>query len=76
MTLDNTGTEHTIHFTMENQFIADYSSFILKTPSVYMLQAIGETEAVIMPRSAIEWGYPTWRKGDRLSRLKRAALKQ
>ena len=25
---DNEGTEHSIHFTLENQFIADYSNFM------------------------------------------------
>ncbi|MCB0521435.1 MAG: Crp/Fnr family transcriptional regulator [Lewinellaceae bacterium] len=67
--LDNNGTEHTIHFAMENQFIADYSSFMLKTPSMYTLQAIEETEVVVMPRSAIEWGYANLSQGDRLGRL-------
>jgi CRP-like cAMP-binding protein len=27
--LDKNGTEHTVHFAMENQFIADYPSFML-----------------------------------------------
>lgn len=67
--LDKNGTEHTIHFAMENQFIADYSSFILRQPSLYTLQAIEETEVVVMPRSAIEWGYANLAQGDRLGRL-------
>lgn len=67
--LDKNGTEHTIHFAMENQFIADYSSFILRQPSLYTLQAIEETEVVVMPRSAIEWGYANLKQGDKLGRL-------
>lgn len=67
--LDKNGTEHTIHFAMENQFIADYSSFILQQPSLYTLQAIEETEVVVLPRSAIEWGYANLAQGDRLGRL-------
>lgn len=67
--LDKNGTEHTIHFAMENQFIADYSGFILRQPSLYSLQAIEETEVVVMPRSAIEWGYANLAQGDRLGRL-------
>lgn len=31
---DSDGTEHTLHFALENQFIADYSAFILKRPSL------------------------------------------
>jgi len=66
---DNDGMEHTIHFALENQFIADYSSFILRQPALYTLQAIEETEAIVMPRAAIEWGYANLSQGDRLGRL-------
>ena len=66
---DNEGVEHTIHFALENQFIADYASFIVKEPSIQMLQAIEEVEAVVIPRSAVEWGYQNISQGDRLGRL-------
>ncbi len=66
---DRDGTEHTIHFALENQFIADYSSFILRQPALYILEALEETEAVILPRAAIEWGYAHLAQGDRLGRL-------
>lgn len=66
---DNNGTEHTIHFALENQFIADYSSFIQKQPYLYTLQAIEETEAVVLPRSAIEWGYQNLKEGQKMGRL-------
>lgn len=66
---DPSGTEHTVHFAMEHQFIADYSSFILRQPSVYALQALEPLEAVVMPRSAIEWGYAHLREGEKLGRL-------
>jgi signal-transduction protein with cAMP-binding, CBS, and nucleotidyltransferase domain len=66
---DNDGVEHTIHFALENQFIADYSSFMLRQPSLYTLQALEETEVVVMPRSIIEWGYQNLKQGDRLGRL-------
>ncbi|HEY3390503.1 MAG TPA: cyclic nucleotide-binding domain-containing protein [Prolixibacteraceae bacterium] len=54
---DNEGTEHSIHFALENQFIADYPNFIQKQPSLYSLQAVEETQAVVLPSSAIEQGY-------------------
>jgi CRP-like cAMP-binding protein len=66
---DNEGVEHTIHFALENQFIADYSNFIQKEPSFYSLQALEETEVVILPRSAIEWGYKNLKEGQKLGRL-------
>ena len=66
---DKEEAEHTIHFALENQFIADYSSFIQQQPSLYTLQALEETEVVIMPRSAVEWGYNNLKEGDKLGRL-------
>jgi CRP-like cAMP-binding protein len=62
-------TEHTIHFALENQFIADYANFILKQPSFYSLQALEETEVVILPRTAVEWGYQNLAEGQKLGRL-------
>jgi CRP-like cAMP-binding protein len=69
MITDNEGTEHTIHFALENQFIADYSNFIQKQPSLYSLQALEETQAVVLPRSAIEWGYKNLTEGQKMGRL-------
>lgn len=67
--IDNEGIEHSIHFALENQFIADYSAFMLKQPSLYTLQAEEETEVVVMPRAAIEWGYKNLQQGEKLGRL-------
>lgn len=66
---DLKGEEHTIHFSLENQFVADYSSFMLKKPAMNSIQAIETTKVVVMPRSCIEWGYQNLRQGDRLGRL-------
>jgi CRP-like cAMP-binding protein len=67
--VDVTGTEHTVHFASENQFIAEYSSFLQHRPSVYQLQALEPVEVVVMPRAAVEWGYQNLDQGDRLGRL-------
>lgn len=69
LVLDIHGVEHTIHFALENQFIADYSSFLLRRPSFNALQALEETEVVVLPRQAIESGYQSLSEGDRLGRL-------
>lgn len=66
---DNEGVEHTIHFALENQFIADYSNFIQKNPSFYSLQTLEETQVVVLPRSAIEWGYKHLSEGQKMGRL-------
>jgi signal-transduction protein with cAMP-binding, CBS, and nucleotidyltransferase domain len=66
---DQDGQEHTIHFALEHQFIADYSSFIQKRPSVYSLQALEDTHVFVLPRQAIEWGYKNLNQGEKLGRL-------
>jgi hypothetical protein len=66
---DNDGVEHTIHFALENQFIADYSNFIQTQPSIYSLQTLEETEVVILPRTTIEWGYKNLTEGQKMGRL-------
>ncbi len=66
---DQLGTENTIHFALENQFICDYSNFILSQPSFYTLQALEKTEVVVLPRSAIEWGYKNLQEGNKMGRL-------
>lgn len=66
---DNNGTDHTVHFATENQFIADYSNFIQKQKSFYTLQALEETSVVVLPRNAIEWGYEHLTEGQKMGRL-------
>lgn len=66
---DNEGIEHTIHFALENQFIADYSNFIQQQPSIYTLQTLEETQAVVLPRTTIEWGYKNLTEGQKMGRL-------
>ena len=67
--IDNNGTEHTIHFALENQFIADYSSFIQQTKSIYTLEALEATEVVVIPKSSIDWGYIHLKEGQKMGRL-------
>ncbi|MBO0932881.1 Crp/Fnr family transcriptional regulator [Fibrella aquatilis] len=69
MITDREGTEHTIHFALDNQFIADYTNFMLRQPSAYTLQAVDAVQVVVLPRSSIEWGYTNLTQGDRLGRL-------
>ncbi|GMQ31706.1 Crp/Fnr family transcriptional regulator [Algoriphagus confluentis] len=65
---DSKGTEHTVHFATENQFVADYSSFLLNQPGIYTLQALEPMEVVVMPRKAINWGYEHMKEGDKFGR--------
>lgn len=66
---DLDGREHTTHFAIENQFIADYNAFITQKKSRYQLEAMEDTDVVVMPRSAVEWGYKHLEEGQKLGRL-------
>ncbi len=66
---DDKGDQHTIHFAMENEFIADYSNYIMMKPGVYTLQALEILEIISIPRSAIEWGYTHLKEGNKMGRL-------
>ena len=67
--IDLGGTTHTIHFAIENQFIADYRAFITREKSNYQLEAMEDTEVIVMPREAVEWGYENLQEGEKLGRL-------
>lgn len=66
---DRENVDHTVHFSLENQFISDYSAFLTKTPAVHAIQALENTEVVILPREATEWGYDNLKEGNKLGRL-------
>lgn len=66
--VDREGREHTSHFSKENEFIADYGSFLTHNKAVYHLQALEDTEVIVMPRTAIEWGYEHMQEGEKLGR--------
>ena len=48
---DKDGTDHSLHFALENQFIADYSAFIQKKVSFYTVQVLEETDIIVLPRT-------------------------
>ena len=66
---DVEGNEHTSHFAIENQFIADYNAFLTQKTSRYQLEAMEDTEVLVLPREAIEWGYENMKEGQKLGRL-------
>lgn len=66
--VDLEGMEHTIHFAVENQFIADYRAFLTREKSRYQLEAMEETEVIVLPKEAIDWGYQNLSQGEKLGR--------
>lgn len=67
--IDLEGREHTTHFAVEQQFIADYNAFLTQKKSKYQLEALEDTKVIVLPRSAIEWGYTHLAEGEKLGRL-------
>ena len=48
------GSEHIVEFALEGQFITDLYSFFTNKPSIYNIDAIEESELVVITRSASE----------------------
>jgi CRP-like cAMP-binding protein len=48
------GTEHIIQFSIENWWVADYTSLDTRTPSAYYIQAIEPTEVVVFGQQVQE----------------------
>lgn len=67
--IDTQGNEHTTHFAIENQFICDYSAFLLQERSKYQLEAMEDVTAIVLPRKGINWGYKNMKQGEKLGRL-------
>jgi len=65
---DVEGREHTTHFAIENQFIADYNAFLTGQKSRYQLEAMEDVKVIVMPKSAIEWGYKNMKEGEKMGR--------
>lgn len=65
---DADANEHTFHFSLENSFAADYESFLSNTPSSYGIQALENTQVVMMPLSMLREGYSFLKEGEKLGR--------
>lgn len=60
--------EGTIEFTKENEFVADYNSFITQTPSIQNIQAIEDCEFLVINYSDLQTIYQTTPNGNLLGR--------
>jgi CRP/FNR family transcriptional regulator, anaerobic regulatory protein len=50
----NNGYEHTIQFAVEDWFISDFNSYISQTPASLFVEALEESEVILMPFDAVE----------------------
>lgn len=65
---DTEGNRHSVHFALEGDFICDYACFLQQVPSLYFLEALEDSELVVLSREAIDWCYQHLEQGDRLGR--------
>jgi CRP-like cAMP-binding protein len=67
--VDNNGEEKTFHFALENTFATDYKSFLKEIPSNYSIQAMEDTQVLVMSLDMILGGYKMLSNGEKLGRL-------
>jgi CRP-like cAMP-binding protein len=67
--VDNNGEEKTFHFALEKTFATDYKSFLKEIPSNYSIQAMEDTQVLVMSLDMILGGYKTLTNGEKLGRL-------
>ncbi len=66
---DKNGRESTFHFAQEYDLATDYESFLQHSPSKYFIQALEDTEVVVMTHDMVIEGYKKLRSGEKLGRL-------
>ncbi len=67
--MDKDGNESTFYFSQENDFASDYESFLNRTPSNYTIEAMEDTQVVLMSYKMVVDGYKKLRYGEKLGRL-------
>ncbi|MCK5638459.1 MAG: Crp/Fnr family transcriptional regulator [Flavobacteriaceae bacterium] len=67
--MDKDGNESTFYFSQENDFAVDYESFLNRTPSNYTIEAMEDTQVVLMSYKMVVDGYKKLRYGEKLGRL-------
>ncbi len=66
MIYDSRGIQHTILFSMEGDFVGDFSSYLKHRPSTFSIQAVEKTEGIVIPRETIESVFLTMKDGNKL----------
>ena len=63
------GKEITSYFSFENDYVTDYESFLTKKPSLLNIQAIEDTELLVIPYDKMQQLYKTGSNAERYGRL-------
>ena len=67
--IDSEGEERTFHFTLTHDFSTDYESFLFGTPANYSIEALEDTEVVLMSHHMVNDGDSKLAGGQQLGRL-------
>ena len=62
------GTEQTGHFALEDTWVCSYTSFLLREPAAYAMQALEDTEVMVITREGLNQLYESTPQGDRVGR--------
>ncbi|MBS7563011.1 Crp/Fnr family transcriptional regulator [Mucilaginibacter sp. Bleaf8] len=63
------GKETTVDFVSDNQFITDYQSFIMKTPTIQYLEALTDVDLLILRKEGINSLFDKYKVWERFGRL-------
>jgi len=67
--INKDGDEATFYFSQENDFAADYESFLKCKPSNYTIEAMEDSEVVLMSNKMVVNGFVNLKNGEKLGRL-------
>ena len=67
--INHEGEDRTYDFAQENNFICNYESFIPKTPSTKIIQALEDSEILQISYDDLQMLYQSVKQGERLGRL-------
>jgi CRP-like cAMP-binding protein len=63
------GKETTVDFVTDNQFITDYQSFIMQTPTMQFVEALTEVDLLILNKDGINSLFDRYKVWERFGRL-------
>lgn len=67
--INHDGEEKTYSFSQENQYVCNYESFIPQNPSLKVVQALEDTEILVISHTDLQLLYSNVRKGERFGRI-------
>jgi CRP-like cAMP-binding protein len=67
--INHDGEEKTYSFSQENQYVCNYESFIPQNPSLKVIQALEDTEVLVISHTDLQLLYSNVKKGERFGRI-------